>query len=70
MVTEFFSGYGEILESQIIRDAKTGQSKGCAFVKFASMTKAEEAKHLIETKHITLPGVIIDYLKIMFRSIT
>jgi len=57
MVTEFFSGYGEILESQIIRDGKTGQSKGCAFVKFASMTDAEEAKHLIESKHITLPGV-------------
>lgn len=58
MVTEFFSGYGEILESQIIRDSKSGQSKGCAFVKFASMTKAEEAKRLIESKNITLPGVI------------
>jgi CUG-BP- and ETR3-like factor len=57
MVTDFFSGYGEILESQIIRDPKSGQSKGCAFVKFASMTKAEEAKRLIETKSITLPGV-------------
>jgi len=57
MVTEFFSGYGEILESQIIRDSKSGSSKGCAFVKFASMTKAEEAKRLIETKSITLPGV-------------
>jgi len=57
MVTDFFTGYGEILESQIIRDPKTGQSKGCAFVKFASMTKAEEAKRLIETKSVTLPGV-------------
>jgi len=44
MVTQFFSGYGEILESQVIRDNKNNQSKGCAFVKFASMTKAEEAK--------------------------
>ena len=58
MVTEFFSGYGEILESQIIRDAKTGQSKGCAFVKFASMTKAEDAKRSIEAKHLSLPGVL------------
>ncbi len=56
MVTDFFSGYGEILESQVIRDSK-GQSKGCAFVKFASMTKAEEAKKNIETRSISLPGV-------------
>jgi len=56
MVTDFFSGYGEILESQVIRDGK-GQSKGCAFVKFASMTKAEEAKKNIETRSISLPGV-------------
>ncbi len=57
MVTQFFSGYGEILESQVIRDTKTNQSRGCAFVKFASMTKAEEAKKLIETKGTVLPGV-------------
>lgn len=57
MVTKFFSGYGEILESQIMRDPKTGHSRGCAFVKFASMTKAEEAKKLIEAKAVTLPGV-------------
>ena len=56
-VTNFFSGYGEILESQVIREARTYQSKGCAFVKFASMTKAEEAKKLIESKSVTLPGV-------------
>ena len=59
-VTNFFSGYGEILESQVIRDARSGQSKGCAFVKFASMTKAEETKKSIETKSVTLPGVILE----------
>jgi len=57
MVTQFFSGYGEILESQVIRDNKSNQSKGCAFVKFASMTKAEEAKKLIESSNTVLPGV-------------
>ena len=57
MVTQFFSGFGEILESQVIRDTKTNQSKGCAFVKFASMTKAEEAKKVIETKGTVCPGV-------------
>jgi len=56
MVTQFFSGYGEILESQVIRDNKNNQSKGCAFVKFASMTKAEEAKKMIETSNTVLPG--------------
>lgn len=56
-VTNFFSNYGEILESQIIKDSKTGQSKGCAFVKFASMTKAEEAIKQIQSKPFHLPGV-------------
>jgi len=58
-VTDFFSKHGEILESQIIRDSRTGQSKGCAFVKFASMTNAEEAiKHLTSKETpIYLPGV-------------
>lgn len=56
MIKDFFSGYGDILETQLIIDPKHGTSKGCAFVKFASMTQAEEAKRLIETKNIILPG--------------
>jgi len=40
-VSNFFSEYGEILESQIIRDTKNGFHKGCAFVKFASLSDAE-----------------------------
>jgi RNA recognition motif-containing protein len=56
-VTKFFSNYGTILESQIIKDSKTGQSKGCAFVKFASMTKAEECIKQIQAKPFHLPGV-------------
>ena len=43
-VSDYFSKYGEILESQIIRDPKSGNHKGCAFVKFASMTCAENAQ--------------------------
>lgn len=58
-MTDFFSKYGEILESQVIKDARTGQSKGCAFVKFASMTNAEEAIKSLTSKDnpIYLPGV-------------
>ena len=57
-MTNFFSKFGEILESQIIRDS-SGQSKGCAFVKFASMTKAEEAIKELTNKDnpVYLPGV-------------
>lgn len=39
---EFFTKFGRIYEVQIIRDNK-GQHKGCAFVKFASMSDAERA---------------------------
>ncbi len=58
-MTDFFSKYGEILESQIIRDSRTSQSKGCAFVKFASMTNAEDAIKNLTSKEapIYLPGV-------------
>jgi len=58
-ITSFFSKYGEILESQIIREGSTGTSKGCAFVKFASMTKAEEAIKELTSKDnpVYLPGV-------------
>ena len=58
-ISNFFSIYGDILESQIIKDSKTGQSKGCAFVKFASMTKAEECIKQITSKPLHLPGVNI-----------
>ena len=34
---DFFKEYGQILEAQIIRDHKSQESKGCAFIKFASM---------------------------------
>lgn len=55
----FFSIYGEILEAQILRDTNTGVSKGCGFVRFASMTKAEEAIAHITNKSapVRLPGV-------------
>lgn len=55
----FFSIYGEILETQIIRDPNTNLSKGCGFVRFASMTKAEEAINHITNKAapVRFPGV-------------
>ena len=44
------------MESQIIRDSRTGTHKGCAFVKFASMSHAEKAIDALQNK--TMPGVI------------
>ncbi|KAL4497275.1 hypothetical protein ABPG72_011210 [Tetrahymena utriculariae] len=53
-VKDFFSKFGRIYEVQIIRDNK-GQHKGCAFVKFASMTDAEKAIEAV--KNTTFPGM-------------
>lgn len=41
-LTEYFQKHGEILETQIIRDIK-GSHRLCGFVKFASLTQADEA---------------------------
>jgi len=47
--------YGQILEVQLIRDNMSGKSKGCAFVKFESMTEGDAAiQQLVNT---TLDGV-------------
>lgn len=53
-VEVFFSDFGEIIDVQILRD-KNGIHKGCAFVKFASMTKAEKTIEKIDNK-IEMPG--------------
>jgi len=47
----FFRKYGEILEVQMMRE-RNGTSKGCAFVKFESMTKAEEAIDALKGTHL------------------
>ena len=51
-MTHFFKEFGDILESQIIRDNKSGQHKGCAFVKFASMSSAERAMEELQGKAV------------------
>lgn len=51
-----FSQFGEILESQILRDTVTKAHKGCAFVKFASLTKADEAIKEMNSKVILEGG--------------
>lgn len=50
-VFTYFRKFGEILEVQIMKE-RNGTSKGCAFVKFESMTKAEEAIATLKGTHI------------------
>lgn len=40
---DFFSQYGELSEVKLISDRETGQSKGFAFITFASQQSAESA---------------------------
>ena len=56
-ITSFFAEFGDIIDAQILRD-KQGNHKGCAFVKFASMTQADKAIEKLDKK-LELPGVVI-----------
>ena len=60
---DFFKEYGDILEAQIIRNHKTQESKGCAFIKFASMTKGEETIRLL--KNHNAPDVF-RFIKLLY----
>ena len=42
-IRELFSSYGDIEEVSVISDRNTGQSKGFAFVTFATQNAAERA---------------------------
>jgi len=54
-VIGFFKKFGEILETQIIRDNQNSH-RGCAFVKFASLTEADVAIASLN-ESCFLPGV-------------
>lgn len=56
-ITAFFAEFGDIIDAQILRD-KQGNHKGCAFVKFASMTQADKAIEKLDKK-LELPGVFL-----------
>jgi RNA recognition motif-containing protein len=50
-VKDFFSKYGDIIEAQIIRDNQRNH-KGCAFVKFRSLTEAQNAIEQLKNNKI------------------
>jgi CUG-BP- and ETR3-like factor len=52
-----FSHFGEIQEVFIIRDANTGNSKGCCFVRYKSRASAELCIQMLNDK-VVLPGAI------------
>jgi len=55
MIKEFFSHYGDIISTSIIRD-KEDQYHESAIVEFASLNRAENAKKIIQSIELQLPG--------------
>lgn len=54
-VTHFFKNFGNIQESQIIRDTQ-GNHRGCAFVTFISISEADVCIKALN-ENFFLPGV-------------
>jgi len=50
MFSEYFSQYGEVLDTHIVRNPKTGKSKGFAFITYGSSASVESV--LISGPHI------------------
>ena len=59
-VSGLFKIFADIIETQIIRDTQ-GQHRGCAFVKFASLTQADIAIASLN-ESCFLPGVSFEVL--------
>ncbi|XP_030844249.1 CUGBP Elav-like family member 1 isoform X18 [Strongylocentrotus purpuratus] len=53
---EMFSEFGPVYELNVLRDKKTGESKGCAFVTFYSGVVADKAQKELHNRKV-LPGM-------------
>ena len=54
-LTEYFERFGSIEEASLMRDRKTGQPRGFAFISMSNLADAEEilaAKHQIDGRHV------------------
>jgi len=55
-LTPMFAPFGTIIELSVIRDRATSQSKGCAFLTFATREEADSCVAAFHNQH-TLPGM-------------
>ena len=54
-LTEYFERFGSIEEASLMRDRKTGQPRGFAFISMSNLADAEEilaVKHQIDGRHV------------------
>lgn len=49
-IREITETFGEVVDISIVKDKATGQSKGCAFVKFSAMSFAENCRNTLHGK--------------------
>eukprot|EP00271_Cylindrocystis_brebissonii_P005206 TRINITY_DN17172_c0_g1_i1.p1 TRINITY_DN17172_c0_g1~~TRINITY_DN17172_c0_g1_i1.p1 ORF type:complete len:688 (+),score=262.13 TRINITY_DN17172_c0_g1_i1:187-2250(+) len=54
-IRPMFDEFGSVLEVALIKDKATGQQRGCAFIKYASLEEAERAIKGLHNQR-TLPG--------------
>ena len=54
MLRPLFAPYGELIEIKVMRDATSGRSKGCAWVRYTQRSMAQNAIDALNDKH-TIP---------------
>lgn len=65
-VEQAFAPYGDIVQTRVLTDPTTGQSKGVGFVLFSTKEQAELAMH--ETDGKPLPGMVQPILSVKFAE--
>lgn len=65
-VERAFAPYGDIVQTRVLTDPTTGQSKGVGFVLFSTKEQAEQAMHATDGK--PLPGMLQPILSVKFAE--
>jgi len=51
-ITELFSGFGQVTSAEVIKDRRTGESKGFGFVEMPAKAQAREAIRGLDLKEL------------------
>lgn len=51
-IMELFSGFGEVTTAEVIKDRRTGESKGFGFVEMPTKAQAREAIRELDLKEL------------------